>query len=36
MGVGGLKFALLGTRSREVMKESNNFRSDCGGSHHLC
>jgi len=35
-GVGALEFVFLGTKSREVMKEFNNFKNGCGGNHHLC
>jgi hypothetical protein len=35
-GIGGLAFVFLRTRSREMMKESSDFRSGCNGSHHLC
>jgi hypothetical protein len=27
---------VLMTNSRGVMKESSDFKSGCGGSHHLC
>ncbi len=27
---------ILRTRSREMMKKSNNFKSGCSGNHHLC
>jgi hypothetical protein len=33
-GIKGLAF--LRTKSREMMKESSDFRSGCSGSHHLC
>jgi hypothetical protein len=26
----------LGTKLKEMMKESNDFKSDCSGNHHLC
>jgi hypothetical protein len=33
-GVGGLEFVFRD--QIKVMKESSNFRSNCGGNHHLC
>jgi hypothetical protein len=32
-GIGGLEFVFLGIRSKEMMKESSDFKRSCGGSH---
>jgi hypothetical protein len=32
----GVEFVFSGTKSREMMKEFNDFKRGCGGSHHLC
>jgi hypothetical protein len=34
-GIGGLDFAFLGTKSREMMKDFSDFRSGYRGNHHV-